>query len=68
MKNNYTYPGILEKTDEQEFIISFPAFDCLASGKSSEEGIENSQELLSLYILDYLDTGIELLQSPKKKI
>ena len=61
MKDNYTYPAIIE-IEGKLVNISFPDFPgtITCSSSDSEEIIENAQDLLCLTICDCLDRGIDL--------
>lgn len=59
MKNNYIYPGIISR-EEDDYLIEFVDFpNLVASGGSIEELIEAAQEVLSLEILEYESKGEE---------
>ena len=61
MKDNYTYQAILDYSEEGFINIEFPmfegAFTCVESG---EDPIRSAQDLLSLYLKDYIDKNKEL--------
>lgn len=57
MKENYTYQAIFDYSDEGYINIEFPmfegAFSCVTTG---EDPISNAQDLLVLYVKDFIDT------------
>lgn len=61
MKENYTYPAILDYSDEGYINISFPdfpgAFSCVEAG---EAFVPEAQDVLALAIQDMLDRNITL--------
>ena len=59
MKENYVYPVILKKEND-EILITAPDFpDLISSAETEEEAVTAAQEMISLYILDNEDRGIE---------
>lgn len=59
MKNNYTYPAKIKRTEE-EIVLEFLDFpNVISTANSEEEIIEIAQEVLALSILDCIDQGKE---------
>ena len=61
MKNNYTYPVILDKSEEGMINIYFPDFEnmvtCIEDGGNY---VEEAQDYLAMVITDYEDCGKSL--------
>lgn len=64
MKENYTYPVVLDFSDEEFVYIFFPDFDHAMTCVPKEEDYVNAaQEFLALTIKDFEDDGKELPKS-----
>lgn len=60
MKDNYTYPAIIDYSEEGFINITFPAFDITTCVNEGENFIPAAQELLALTIKEYEDDGMEM--------
>ena len=61
MKSNYTYQAILDYGEEGFINIEFPMFEgAFTCVESDEDPIQAAQDLLSLYLKDYIDKNKEL--------
>lgn len=64
MKDNYTYPAIVEKTEDGYTLITFPDFgEGMTEAVQGEDFVEIAQDYLTLQIADYEDSGKELPQA-----
>ena len=53
LKENYTYPVLLKKQNDDSFIIKFPDFpNQLAEADSIDEAVENAQNIIALCLVD----------------
>lgn len=57
LKDNYTYPAIVEKDEEGFTNISFPSFDVMTCVQEGGDFIPAAQDLLALTIKDYEDNN-----------
>ena len=61
MRDNYTYPAIIDGTEEGFYNIIFPDFDDATTCVGEDESIiEAAQDFLALMIADYEDSGRKL--------
>lgn len=61
MKDNYTYPAILDYNEENYINIEFVDFPgAITCVETGEDFLTEAQDLLTLYIKDYEDKQIEL--------
>ena len=60
MKDNYTYPAIIDYSDEGFINVIFPAFDITTCVNEGEDFIPAAQDLLALTIKDYEDNNMEM--------
>ena len=60
MENNYTYPAVLNYSEEGFINIRIPAFDIVTCVETGEDPIIAAQDALTLEILAYEESGEEL--------
>lgn len=57
----YYYPAIFTKEDDGLYSINFPDFDaCFTQGSDINDGIEMAQDVLSITLCDFEDSGTEI--------
>ncbi len=68
MKENYTYPVIIEEL-EDKIILTFPTFDDLVTETDDDKDfVKAAQEVIALQIMDAEDEGREIPVEYNKKI
>lgn len=61
MKDNYTYPAIIEKTEDGYTLIRFPDFgEGMTEATAEEDFVAVAQDYLTLVIADYEEAGREM--------
>ena len=65
MKENYTFPVILEE-EKECFLLTFPSFDWMVSQTDEKKDyIQAAQEVIALEVLDAEEEGRSLVENPE---